>query len=55
MQKRKTLVNGLVTGGIVENKLKAEKMLLDLGFSKDIRGEKLTLEDFAKLADYLGE
>ncbi len=55
MQKRKTLVNGLTSGGIVGDKIKAEKMLLDLGFSKDIRGEKLTLEDFAKLADYLGE
>ena len=55
MQKRKTLVNGLVTGGIVKDKLKAEEMLMNLGFSKDIRGEKLTLEEFARISDYLGE
>ena len=28
-------------------------MLLDLGHNLKIRGEKLTLEDYAKIADYI--
>lgn len=51
MQKRKTLLNGL-TNGNLEAKKQVEKMLTDLGFDLRIRGEKLTLEDFAKIADY---
>ena len=51
MQKRKTLLNGLTNGNLA-SKEQVEKMLADLGFDLRIRGEKLSLEDFAKIADY---
>ncbi len=51
MQKRKTLLNGL-TNGNLSSKENIEKMLADLGFDLRVRGEKLSLEDFAKIADY---
>ncbi len=52
MQKRKTLLNGL-TNGNLESKAEIEKMLIDLGFDLKVRGEKLTLNDFAKITDYI--
>ena len=52
MQKRKTLLNGLTNGNLA-SKEQIEKMLVDLGFDLRIRGEKLSLEDFAKIADYV--
>ena len=54
MQKRKTLLNAL-TNGNLSNKERIEKMLGDLGFDLRIRGEKLTLEDYAKIADYIDQ
>lgn len=54
MQKRKTLLNGL-TNGKLASKEEIEKMLTDLGFDLRVRGEKLSLEDFAKIADYRSE
>ena len=53
MQKRKTLVNALTNGKLISSKEEAEKMLIQLGFDKNIRGEKLTLEDYKKIYDYL--
>ena len=53
MQKRKTLVNALTNNKIVSSKEEAEKMLVNLGFDNNIRGEKLTLEDYKKIYDYL--
>ena len=55
MQKRKTLLNGLSNSNLFGNKEKIEKMLLDLRFDLKIRGEKLTLEDFAKISEYISE
>lgn len=52
MQKRKTLLNALANGNIA-SKESIEKMLTNLGFDLKIRGEKLSLEDFAKIADYI--
>ena len=52
MQKRKTLSNGLTNGNLA-SKEQIEKMLVDLGFDLKIRGEKLSLEDFAKISDYM--
>lgn len=52
MQKRKTLVNSLVNGGIFKTKEEAEKVLKELGIDTKIRGEKLTLEEFKKLAEF---
>lgn len=54
MQKRKTLLNGL-TNGNLGSKENIEQMLTDLGFDLRVRGEKLSLEDFAKIADYASE
>lgn len=54
MQKRKTLLNGL-TNGNLSTKENIEQMLTDLGFDLRVRGEKLSLEDFAKIADYAQE
>lgn len=51
MQKRKTLLNGLSNGNL-GSKEEIEEMLKKLGFDLKVRGEKLSLEDFAKIADY---
>ena len=51
MQKRKTLLNAL-TNGKLASKDEIEKMLTDLGLDLKVRGEKLTLEEYAKIADY---
>lgn len=53
LQKRKTLLNCLTNSNVFNNKSDAEKMLLDLGFDPKIRGEKLTLEDFARICEYI--
>lgn len=50
-QRRKTLVNALVNGKIVESKEKAEKIIKELNINENIRGEKLTLEDFARICN----
>lgn len=54
MQKRKTLLNALTNGGLA-NKEQIEKMLTELNLDLRIRGEKLTLENFALIADYVCE
>ena len=51
MQKRKTLLNGLTNSNLFGDKEQIQKILLELGFDKNIRAEKLTLEDFVKIAD----
>lgn len=53
MQKRKTLLNALCNGKILNNKDEIEKMLITLNIDTKIRGEKLTLEQFALIADYI--
>ena len=50
-QRRKTLVNALVNGKIVESKEKAEKIIKELNINENIRGEKITLEDFARICN----
>ena len=50
-QRRKTLINALVNGKIVESKEKAEKIIKELNINENIRGEKLTLEDFARICN----
>ena len=49
-QRRKTLSNALVNGGIVE-KNKLEEVLEKAELEKNVRGENLTLEDFIKLCE----
>ncbi len=53
MQRRKTLINGLSNSGIVKDKEKIKKIIESLGLDVDIRGEKLTTEQFATLANLL--
>ena len=54
MQKRKTLLNGLTNGNLA-SKEEIEKMITDLKFDLNVRGEKLSLEDFAKISDYISK
>ena len=55
-QRRKTLANGLKNdSSLPYTKEVVEKAIADCGFSPTIRGEALTLEEFAKLANYLYE
>lgn len=51
-QRRKTLVNGLVNGGIAR-KEEVTAALEEMGLSPSVRGEALSLEEFAKLANFL--
>lgn len=51
-QRRKTLVNGLVNGGIAK-KEDVLKALEEMELSASVRGEALSLEQFAKLANIL--
>ncbi len=51
MQRRKTLLNSLTNVGIFKDKVEGEKILNSLGLPIDIRPEKLTIEDFARLSD----
>lgn len=53
MQKRKTLVNAFANGGLLNNKKDIEEMLKSIGIDTKIRGEKLTLEQFGNIADYI--
>lgn len=53
MQKRKTLVNALINGRIFENREKAEKVFKELEIDPKIRGEKLKIEEYKKIADYI--
>ena len=53
MQKRKTLVNGLSNFGCFNSKQEIVEMLEKLGIDTKIRGEKLKIEDFAKITEYI--
>lgn len=52
LQKRKTLVNALNTGEFGD-KNNLENMLENLNIDKQIRGEKLTLEQYKEITDFL--
>lgn len=51
MQRRKTLLNALVNNNIFSSKEEGIKFLEELNMNINIRGEKLTLEDYAKIAN----
>ena len=53
LQKRKTLVNALINGKIFDSKEEIENILDKIGLDKKIRGEKLTLEDYKKILEYM--
>lgn len=52
-QRRKTLSNSLVNGGIPVTKTQITDALKSMGVSTEIRGEALTLSQFAELSDIL--
>ncbi|MBE5906278.1 MAG: 16S rRNA (adenine(1518)-N(6)/adenine(1519)-N(6))-dimethyltransferase RsmA [Lachnospiraceae bacterium] len=52
-QRRKTLANGLKNGGIPVTKEELADILGKMGLSENIRGEALTLEQFATLANFI--
>ncbi len=55
-QRRKTLLNGLRGDGQLDfSKEEIEEAIAVCGFPPAVRGEKLTLEDFARLSDALSE
>lgn len=55
-QRRKTLANGLKNDSSLNyTKETVEKAITDCGFSPTIRGEALTLDEFARLANYLSD
>lgn len=51
MQRRKTLLNGLVNTGVFQNKEEGIEILKTLNLREDIRAENLTIEDFARLTN----
>ncbi len=51
MQRRKTLLNGLINGKILKNKEEVKEIFKKLNFNDNIRGEELTLEQFAQLSN----
>ena len=53
MQRRKTLINALSNSGIIENKEKIKNILLKMGLNEDVRGERLSIEQFANLSNLL--
>ena len=53
MQRRKTLMNALVNGGIIKNKEEANNIFASLGLDQNVRGEALTIQKFAELSNYI--
>ena len=50
MQRRKTLVNGITNSGIC-SKEEIKQILIDLGINENIRGENLTMTEFANIVN----
>ena len=55
MQRRKTLVNGLINSKIITDKNTIKNIFEKLGLSLEIRGEKLTIQQFAELSNLIGK
>ncbi len=53
MQRRKTLVNGLVNCGIVNEKSAILEILKKLEIDENVRGEDLTIEQFCQISNLL--
>ena len=51
MQRRKTLLNALVNAGVFKSKEEGAAILKKLNLREDIRAEKLTIEDFARISN----
>lgn len=53
MQRRKTLLNGLLNGGIIKSKEEGKILLRDIGLVENVRGETLDIEQFAHIVNKL--
>ena len=53
MQRRKTLVNALEKTDIFKDKKEVIEILEKLGLNNKIRGEALSLEDYANIANFV--
>ena len=51
MQRRKTLINSLVNGGVIKDKNLAKQIFEKMGFDLNVRGENLGIEDFSRLCE----
>lgn len=51
-QRRKTLANALSSSGAFGDKEQIREIILKAGFSENIRGEALSIEDFCTLSDF---
>ena len=55
MQRRKTLMNGLINSGVITDKEKIKRIFRNIGIDEGVRGEKLSIEEFAKLSNLIYE
>lgn len=55
MQRRKTLVNALVNSGYLQSKEIAKKLFDDLKIDYNIRGESLSIQQFADISNYVSK
>ena len=55
MQRRKTLINSMVNGGMLKNKEQAIEILNKLGIDRNIRGETLSIEQFCEISNLLAK
>ena len=53
MQRRKTLINGICNGKLVNSKEEGKELLHKLGLQENVRGESLSIEKFAEMANEL--
>ena len=53
LQKRKTLVNALNNSKLFDNKTEILEMLDNLNIDQNIRGEKLSIEQYAAITEYI--
>ena len=53
MQRRKTLANALQNANIINTKEEIKKILMKLNLDENIRGEKLSMQNFADLANII--
>lgn len=55
MQRRKTLLNALANNNIFNSKEQGAQILKKLDMDVDVRGEKLSLKDYARLSDEISK
>lgn len=55
MQRRKTLMNSLVNGGVLKDKNQAKELFDNLKLDYNVRGEALSIEQFSDISNYISE